>query len=342
MKNGVAGVQELYEEGLNVVHECGDQDLQGLLLLDLGSFHYNRPSYLQSRTYYQEAYKVPEATDEVINRTMSLVDQSSMYSALGENERMRQLINDVMAICQTIGSLYGIARCERSLAQIPVEQGRYDEVRSLLSSAKEKFENIGSRNQPVLALQDLCMIDMLQGQFDTAEQNCKQAISGFEEENLSSGVVDGKTLLGGVYVRAGRTQEARPMLYESLARYKRLLQPLDVAVYTRLIGETGRVEGNLTEARRTIEDVHVGLLTDRMSCGSAGIRRIARRCKVNPQPNRIRTANPRIVRMAGKAEVLSPKSGEYDLILDKTLLATTEHRLGVSEVTCDDLALSNA
>lgn len=94
--------------------------------------------------------------------------------------------------------------------------------------------------------------------------------------------------------------------------------------------------------RAVIATSQVGLLTDRMSCGSAGIRRIARRCKVNPQPNRIRTANPRIVRMAGKEEVLSPKSGEYDLIVDETLLATTEHRLGVSEVTCDDLALSNA
>ncbi|MGM0556482.1 MAG: tetratricopeptide repeat protein, partial [Myxococcota bacterium] len=145
---------------------------------------------------------------------------------------------------------------EIDLASIYIQQGRHDEVISLLERLSEEFETLDRRGKQADALQRLGWTLVRLGEHDRAEEVLERAHALYESESYLRGQGWCRFSLGGSFKQRGELDRAEVLLTEATDIFEETGDRQGLAEGINGLAEVQRQRGHLDEAEANYRRAH--------------------------------------------------------------------------------------
>ncbi|MRG94029.1 tetratricopeptide repeat protein [Polyangium spumosum] len=177
-----------------------------------------------------------------------------LAGANGRYEEAREHLRTAREAYEARGDRAGRAWALHQLAIIEERQGRYEEARKLLRESVEVNEELGDRAGRAASLHQLSIIEERQGRYEEARKLLEESIVVTEEIGNRVGRAASLHQLASIEYRQGHYEEARKLLEESIAVREELGDRAGRAASLHQLASIEFREGRYEEARKLLEE----------------------------------------------------------------------------------------
>jgi class 3 adenylate cyclase/tetratricopeptide (TPR) repeat protein len=236
------------ERALELYEELADVDKQGSALNNLGVLAHMQGRWDDAVDHYQRAQQKWERAGDRWSASFATVNLAEILSDQGRLEEAEPHFRDALRIARASRSGSRIADVAVHYGRLAARNGRFEEARELLEGAREEHERAGVREEVVVTEARIAECLVLQGESEAALALADSALR--RAQALEAGLVIAMLLRvrGGALVQAGRLDEAREALDESLSEARARGADYEAALALDSLGVLGRLTGDETSA----------------------------------------------------------------------------------------------
>ncbi len=226
----------------------------GLFKSHQAQLHYNLGEYKAAIKLGTEAVKILASSVSHIRVGDALIVLFKSYFAIGDLKAAQRQANDALAFYRRADYQLGIVESFNRLSQIAFVRCDYPQAKELIGEAVEACKS--SNTQRVQLIGNLGRIEILNGNWVSAEENLKTAIGMAEGLGLNISLARNYLSLGYLYIRmrqfilAGRSLQTAAMLVES---EKLLRERVILAEYE---GELALESGDIVKAKKILSEAY--------------------------------------------------------------------------------------
>jgi CHAT domain-containing protein/Tfp pilus assembly protein PilF len=186
-----------------------DIDEENRNQIGLGEAYRYLGLYAQSLEVLQQSVRV---AGDLTSRGICLNAIGDVYFDLGEYASALDYYQQALALRQSIGDLYGVARTQNNLGRTYNKLGKFSQALEFYQSALDRANSLGDEFGRVNALNNLGLIYAVTGKNAQALSYLQQALGG---DNI--GRIQTLNNLGWLHTKLGKYPEARNFYEQALA-----------------------------------------------------------------------------------------------------------------------------
>ena len=193
----------------------------------LAAFWYYRGHLNEGRRWLDQALQTPPDAASPRPRAWALTFGGMLANVCGETERATALLTESLAWWEQTGEAYGYAIARSLLGGVRVNQGRYDEAKTLFAASEAYFRDneaylrdVGDESWPGHASFHLGLIAWVQGDDACARSLLLDAVECYDRIGWRDGSIDPLRYLGLVACAAGDFDDAARRFREEVTRLR--------------------------------------------------------------------------------------------------------------------------
>lgn len=259
-----------YERARVLAGRVGDQPTQGSALNNIGKLLHDAGDFQRGLDYYLQA--LPLFSDLPPRRALALNNLGVAYSSLGEPERALDYLQQSLEILKTGTDRSAEALTLNNIGYAYNSLAKYKEAQEYYNQARAIEQKIGNRNLEAQTLDLLGASYSDMGQPDKALELHKESLEiqrtakNIRREALSH------TSLGHVYRLLGQPAKSLDHFNQALAILRNIGDLNNAAIVLEDRARSQHKLGNLTEARKDVEESLTLIETVRAQSGSQTLR----------------------------------------------------------------------
>ena len=149
--------------------KTGDSSIIAEYFNMVGHSYYDLGRYDEAYSYFTEAYSIARGVNDSIVMTIALHNVGCVFKELGQLDKARSHLNLSRKISKNINDLPGDAYYFYELADVLMNEGKYDSALLVLQSAKTAIEKFNLVDIKPRALLRTAKVYALQGKLELAE-----------------------------------------------------------------------------------------------------------------------------------------------------------------------------
>ncbi|MGW7383996.1 caspase, EACC1-associated type [Streptomyces sp. NPDC054794] len=177
-----------------------------------------------------------------------------IYLVQGRYDDATTGFRDALAIYQAIGSRHGQADATQGLGEIHRLQDRHVEATTAFRGALTIYQALGNRHGQADATRGLGCIHVSQGRYDDATTAFRDALTTYQALGNRHGQADAIYSLGEAHLPQGRYDDATTAFRDALAICQALGNRHGQANATRGLGDVHRLQGRYDDATTAFHD----------------------------------------------------------------------------------------
>jgi tetratricopeptide (TPR) repeat protein len=194
-----------------------------------------------------------QAADTALNRMKQAMD-SARYARRAESyEQAYEALENAMEIAEAERDTHSVTVIALHQADILIDQGRYDEAETLLSTVQQAAESVNQRGFVAYALTSVANLHAKREEWDDARQNYEQARDVAQKVNADG--PEGRAMghLADVYLRDNNAAYAIHLLEEALPKLNNAGDLEMSSYFVGRLGEAMRLSGQPAEGRAMLD-----------------------------------------------------------------------------------------
>lgn len=233
--------------------EGEDRELQGELHGRLGEVFVKMGQVHDALNHFEQSMAL-------FDQLQDLNEIAHVYKGLGQAYRMANHLEKATDYSERAAALYetldeSLLKIRQNVhtAALYVDSGRFAQAEPLLREVIGQFRAGGHREEEGVALVELAKLHWKRGEFDTAEETCRQARSLLPELHLYQGWIN--RVLGAVALHREQREEAMRRLQTAADCFKTMGE---IGAWDETMYETARLHhaaGDLEQAYRIVEEI---------------------------------------------------------------------------------------
>jgi tetratricopeptide (TPR) repeat protein len=233
------------------LHEAlGDDWGTADTLAALGRLARHRSECAEARPLYERSLAIRQSLGDRMGIAESLIELRDVAEHVGELEESERLGWECLALCREIGNRRGIAEALHHLACALMVRGRFDEARPMLEEAVEISRSLGTRLFRWMATGILAWCETNLGLYEAARRHNRVAIEGAEAMADDGAIAMPLLAIGELASVDGDYTEAQRTLGESLALFRRDGQREHVGLAHAHLARAALALGEMAQARQ--------------------------------------------------------------------------------------------
>ncbi|MFZ0546569.1 MAG: tetratricopeptide repeat protein [Candidatus Promineifilaceae bacterium] len=181
-RGDMKATKELLEKTLAVRRQIDTSGLNSArVLVNLGSVVGNLGQEEEAQQYFQEALAVFHQTGDRSGAALASDMLGEASACRYEFEEARTYLEQALSLRQEIGQRKGIADARRHLADLALRLGSFGKARQILMDVLETYQSIQERRSLGTTLARLALVNCYQDDYETAEQQAKEALDIADE-----------------------------------------------------------------------------------------------------------------------------------------------------------------
>ncbi len=255
---------ELCRRSLALCDEIGDWCGRIDALTNLGIALFDQGQWLESRRSLEEALELSRRIEDAARQARTVNNLSWVLTNLGDFDQAIAGYEDALRLYQKSGSAFVIAAIHNNLGAVHVKKGDFQRALSYLQASRQQFDELGAT--PMLSENARYQAEAYLGlgRLDEADQWADTALALAQEHDCAPDRAAARRVQGMIHRARRNWDEARAILQDSLAQWRELNQPYEIAMtlmelvtlyrdMARAGLETPPIEPLCDEARQTLD-----------------------------------------------------------------------------------------
>jgi predicted ATPase/transcriptional regulator with XRE-family HTH domain len=206
-----AGAERYFAEALGIFRELGDQRGIANMLNNLGISALPRGDSVKARSLHTESLAAYRDLGDRWGEALALSNLGLVSLSEGEYSDAESLLDESLRLRRELGDRQGIAQCLNNLGTVMRCMGREEQAISSHGQALAIFEELGDRWSVALAQANIGFA-VLEADPPAAQQHFAEALGGFVDLEVKSGIVTCVEGLGGAAARLGEAERGATLL----------------------------------------------------------------------------------------------------------------------------------
>jgi predicted ATPase len=272
-----AATQALYEQGLAIAREVGDQKPVATFLSNLALLAQEQDQDEAARALYEEGLAIWQELGEKRGIAYSLHNLGIVTRRKGDEGAAQDLFEESLAIKRELGDQWGIATSLQALGNLATDRSEYQSAQALYAESLAIARELGDPRNIAYSLSNLGNVAFAQGEYETACARHEESLAIWRELDDREGIAYSLCNLGTVLGSQGNCPAARARLAESLAMFQALGQPSGLLAALKGFAGLAAAEGQQELAARLLgaaDGLRAGKGTPRPAAGGTGDERV--------------------------------------------------------------------
>ena len=245
----LAAARQMYERGLAVAREIGDQSTTAGLLNNIANVLRQQGSLAAALKTYEESLAISREIGDRSAVALTLNNRAIGLRVQGDLAGAKKNYLEALAIRRDIGEKAGMAQTLNNLANLMSDEGDLSGAIKLYEETRRTAEEIGDKQTVAMAWFNLGEMQRLQGSLSNSRASYDQALSLRRSLEDRSAVARTLASIGMVQVAQARLPEARKTYEEALALLEAVGEKQGIARVHNFIGSLSLYEGRSAEAQ---------------------------------------------------------------------------------------------
>lgn len=230
----------LYEEGLAIKRELGDQQGIAASLNNLGNVAFEMGDYAASQNLYEESLTIKRKLKDPPGVATSLNNLANVLSSQGDPAQARALYEEALTVRRQLGDRSGIAQTLHNLGIVANDQGDHAHARMRFEESLKIRRELGEQSGIAGSLNHMAGVDYEQGDYLSAFEYYKESLMIMRTLGDPRGLALSLEGLAGALAALGRLTDAA-YLWGASERLREessaALAPKDHQRYVHLVSE---------------------------------------------------------------------------------------------------------
>jgi serine/threonine protein kinase/tetratricopeptide (TPR) repeat protein len=248
----LAAAKQMYERGLAVAREIGDQSTTAGLLNNIANVLRQQGSLAAALETYQESLAISREIGDRGGVALTLNNMAIGLRVQGDLAGAKKNYLEALAIRREIGEKAGMAATLNNLANLMSDEGDLSGAMKLYEETRRTAEEIGDKRSVAMAWFNLGEMQRLQGSLSNSRTSYDQALSLRRSLEDKSAVARTLASIGLVQVAQARLPEARKTYEDALALLEAVGEKQGIARVHNFIGSLSLHEGRSAEAQKLL------------------------------------------------------------------------------------------
>jgi predicted ATPase/class 3 adenylate cyclase/Tfp pilus assembly protein PilF len=249
-----AAARTLFEEGLTLWREIGDQQGTATSLNDLGWVALIQGDCAVARTLSQESLALWREIGDQQGIATSLHNLGWVAYIQGDYPTACSLHQESLSLRQELGDKRGIAYSLTNLGWAVHKQGNYGQATALLEEALALLQEVGAKQLVAFASAILAEVVHDQGDDGRATALYEESLTLYRELGGKSGIAIPLSIFGTIAHTQGDSERARALLEESIALQREIGIKWDMATALNRLGMVVHTQGDDGRATALYEE----------------------------------------------------------------------------------------
>jgi tetratricopeptide (TPR) repeat protein len=240
----------LYEEGLALLRELGDQRGIANLLNNLGNVACDRGEYDTARTLYAESLAIRRTLRDSRGIASSLINMGSLADDQGDTATARTLYRESLEIGRELGDQWIVAASLLNLGELAESSGDLGTAQRLQEESLAIYRELGDKRGIAASLGNMGHLAMQRGDLEVARALLDESLGIQQELGDKRGLAASLHHLGRVARRQGDFPTARARYGASLELYLEQGNHLRISVCLAELAAVANGVGESEQAAR--------------------------------------------------------------------------------------------
>ena len=214
--------RELYEKANNITKEMGDRKNEAYTNEALGIISYNLCDYRKANEYLKKALAFRVQTGDKKGEAADYGNLGAVFQSVGEYHKAKEYLKKALAIRKHIGDKRGEASSYGTLGTVFKYLGEYDKAKEYLEKALAIKKEIGDEREEAGSYVNLGTVFQSLGEYDKAEEYLQKALAISKKIGDKQGEATSYGNLGTVFISLAEYDKAKEYLEKALAINKEI------------------------------------------------------------------------------------------------------------------------
>jgi predicted ATPase/DNA-binding SARP family transcriptional activator len=179
-QGGHGRARELFEEGLSLFREAGDEEQAARTLVELGTLAVLAEDYEHARELYEETIPVVREAGDLRTLMVALANLASIANVQADHDRARELGEEALSLARRSGAKDLVAPLLHNLARVALAQGRADDAGRLFAESLAIGQELGYKENVAYCVEGCAELAAVLGEAQTAARLLGAGISLLE------------------------------------------------------------------------------------------------------------------------------------------------------------------
>ena len=248
----LAAARQMYERGLAVAREIGDQSTTAGLLNNIANVLRQQGSLAAALKTYQESLAISREIGDRSAVALVLNNMAIGLRVQGDLAGAKKNYLEALAIRREIGEKAGMAATLNNLANLMSDEGDLGGAMKLYGETRLAAEELGDKRSVALAWFNMGEMERLQGNLSGSRTSYDQALALRRSLEDKSAVARTLASIGMVQAAQARPAEARKTYEEALALLEDVGEKQGIARVHNFIGALNLHEGRSADAQKLL------------------------------------------------------------------------------------------
>ena len=202
---------------LDIYRECGKEDQEVSLSVELADMYRQQYKYLEARELYEKANNIAKEMGDRKKEAYTDEAVGIIFYHLFDNNKANEYLKKALDIRIQIGDKEGKAADYRNLRTVFQSVGEYDKAKEYLEKALAIRMQIGDKEGEAADYSKLGTVFQSVGEYDKEKEYLEKPLAIKKETGEKSGEASSYGNLGTVFVSVGEYDNAKEYLEKALA-----------------------------------------------------------------------------------------------------------------------------
>ena len=217
-------------------------------LNQIGQLYQAENKYDSSIHFYSQAAKLSTTTGLAMERSVAMQGMGESYMRLHKGDSSRKYLMQALGISRQSGNKGFEAGIFNNLANTYLNENRYEEALDYFIISANLYDSLNNMQGFSKALSNIGNVEYRLGHFEKATDYARQSIKLASTSNHESGVAYGHKLLGWIYRKQGKLNEALLEYDSAKQKYTQLGIKRDIAEIALSMGNARYDKGEFERA----------------------------------------------------------------------------------------------